>query len=337
MKRCLFSIVVALAAWQFAVAGAAAAENFTRQQDIIYGRKFGTALTMDVFTPKKQNGAAAIVCISGGWVSNHDQINPAFAFTLLNRGYTVFCVVHGSQPKFTIPECIEDINRAVRYIRTHADDFHIDSNRLGITGASAGGHLSLMLGCAGCEGDPKAKDPVDRASSCVQAVACFFPPTDFLNYGQPGIKSLGIEPNHKFKPPFDFRVQDPQTKMFVPVDMETREKIVKEVSPIYHVNAGDAPTLILHGDADELVPLQQSEVIVEKFKESGVPVELVVKKGAGHGVWPSMLIQDFGTIADWFDQHLKAADKQADPPAGDKPAGEQAAAETNKAAEATAN
>ncbi len=284
------------------------AEKFTRQQDIIYGRKYGTALTMDVFTPAKPNGAAVIVCISGGWVSNHEQINPAFCFTLLNRGYTIFAVVHGSQPKFTIPECIADINRAVRYIRTHADQFGVDGNRIGITGASAGGHLSLMLGCAGTDGDPTAKDPVERTSSCVQAVACFFPPTDFLNYGQPGIKSLGLEPDHKFKAPFDFHVHDPKSKMFVPVDLETRERIVKEVSPIYHVDAGDAPALILHGDADELVPLQQSELIVEKFKEAGVPVELIVKKGAGHGVWPSMLIQDFSTIADWFDKHLPATE-----------------------------
>ena len=92
------------------------------------------------------------------------------------------------------------------------------------------------------------------------------------------------------------------------------------MSPIYHVNAGDAPTLILHGDADELVPLQQSEIIVEKFKEAGVPAELIVKKGAGHGIWPSMLIQDFGTIADWFDQHL--LDKPA--PAAERRGGRRA-------------
>ena len=155
MKRSSRLVVWALTAWLVSAGAALAAEKFTRQQDIIYGRKFGTALTMDVFTPPKPNGAAVIVCISGGWVSNHDQINPAFAFTLLNRGYTVFAVVHGSQPKFTIPECVEDINRAVRYIRTHADDFKIDGDKIGITGASAGGHLSLMLGCAGCEGDPE--------------------------------------------------------------------------------------------------------------------------------------------------------------------------------------
>ena len=316
MKRVIAGALLVLVVLA-SVADAAKPMPYDREQDIIYGRKFGTALTMDVFTPQEQNGAAVIVCISGGWISNHEQINPAFAFTLLNRGYTVFAVVHGSQPKFTIPECVEDINRAVRYIRTHADEFKVDGDKIGITGASAGGHLSLMLGCAGCEGDPKAKDPVDRASSCVQAVACFFPPTDFLNYGEPGVKSLGIEPEHKFKAPFDFRVHDAEKKMFVPVDMQTREKIVKEVSPIYHVNEGDAPTLIMHGDADDLVPLQQSEIIIEKFKEAGVPAELVVKKGAGHGLWPSMLIQDFGAFADWFDQHLldKPAPSEAAEPA----------------------
>jgi acetyl esterase/lipase len=295
-------------AWMMLLAISAtsqAEESFTRQEDVIYGRKFGTALTMDVFTPKQNaNGAAVILCISGGWVSDHDRIQPMMVAELLKHGFTAFAVVHGSQPKFTIPECVADINRSVRYIRFHAADFKIDPARIGISGASAGGHLSLMLGCAGDNGNPDAKDPVDRTSSRVQAVACFFPPTDFLNYGKPGVKSLGIEPEHRFKPPFDFHQQDAATKLFKPVDMETREKICKEMSPCYYVTSDDAPTLIIHGDADELVPLQQSELIVEKFKEASVPVELVVKKGGGHG-WPTILA-DFKTIADWFDKYLKA-------------------------------
>ncbi len=288
------------------VASTSAAE-FTRHEDVIYGRKFGTALTMDVFTPNKNaNGAALVLCMSGGWVSSHDQIQPVFVNEFIKRGYSVFAVVHGSQPKFTVPECIADINRSVRYIRTHAEDFKIDPNRIGISGASAGGHLSLMLGCAGDAGDPKAKDPVDRASSRVQAVACFFPPTDFLNYGKPGFKALGDRGRaSKFKAPFDFHEQDPETKLFKPVDQATRERIVKEVSPIYHVSKDDAPTLLIHGDADELVPLQQSEIMVEKLKEAGVPAELVVKKGVGHG-WPSILFDDSRTIANWFDKYLKS-------------------------------
>jgi len=310
MKRCFrMSLFVPAMLLLVALGQARAAESFTRTEDIIYGRKYGMALTMDMFKPAKQNGAAVIVCISGGWKSDHDLINPVMAMELLSRGYTVFAVVHGSQPKFTIPECVADINRSVRFIRTHAEEYGIDPDRIGISGASAGGHLSLMLGCAGTDGDPKSKDPVDRASSRVQAVACLFPPTDFFNYGEPGVKSLGLEPNHQFKAPFDFREEDPKTKLLVTVDMETREKICREMSPITHVNAGDAPTLILHGDADKLVPLQQSEIIVEKFKEAGVPVELVVKKGGGHGLWPSIM-QDFKTIADWYDKYLPAKETQ---------------------------
>src|SRR5262245_47983674 len=158
-----------------------------RKRDVIYGRKFGMALTMDVFTPKeKANGVGLIPVISGGWFSSTDAINPVVYKTFLDRGYTIFAVCHGSQPKFTIPEIVEDMNRAVRFIRHNAQDYKIDPDQLGVFGASAGGHLSLMLGMAGATGDPEAKDPIDRLSSRVQAVAAFFPPTDLLNYGVKG-------------------------------------------------------------------------------------------------------------------------------------------------------
>src|ERR1700679_596719 len=153
---------------------------FDRKEDVIYGRKFGTALTMDVFTPRKDaNGIGVVLVVSGGFVSSHESIQPVFIRPLTDRGYTVFAVVHGSQPRFTVPEIIADMNRAVRFIRYHSKDYGIDPAHIGICGASAGGHLSLMIGTAGTEGKPDANDPVDRESSRVQAVACFFPPTDF--------------------------------------------------------------------------------------------------------------------------------------------------------------
>ena len=282
----------------------AAGYAYERQQDVIYRAQIRHGPHDGRVHPKRAERCGSGLVMSGGWVSSKDQIQPIFVFDLMKRGYTVFAVVHGSQPKFTIPECVADLHRAVRYIRTNADDFQIDPNRIGISGASAGGHLSLMMGCAGETGNPKSKDPVDRASSRVQAVACFFPPTDFLNYGKLGEKVLGIEPNHQFKAPFDFHEQEAGTKLFKPVDMETRERIVKEISPIYYVTKDDPPVLIIHGDADELVPLQQSELMVAKLKETGVPVELVVKKGGGHG-WPTILA-DFVTLGEWFDKYLKA-------------------------------
>jgi acetyl esterase/lipase len=224
---------------------------------------------------------------------------------LLKRGYTVFEVVHGSQPKFTIPEVLEDMHRAVRYIRYHAADYGIDPQRIGISGASAGGHLSLMQGTAGAKGDPEAKDPIDRESSRVQAVACFFPPTDFLNYGQPGENAIGRGVLKNFKAPFDFQEFDKETKHFVDITDEAKiEEIGRQISPVNHVTADDPPTLIIHGDADKLVPIQQAELIVDKLKTTGVPAEVVVKKGAAHG-WPN-LPDDMKTIADWFDKYLAA-------------------------------
>jgi len=279
-------------------------EHFTRQSDVIYGRKHGMALTMDVFQPKENaNGAAIIWTVSGGWFSSHEHINLDFLRELLSRGYTVFAVVHGSQPQFTVPEAVADMNRAVRYIRSHAAEYGIDPNRIGISGGSAGGHLSLMIGTAGSPGDEKAKDDVEKASSRVQAVACFFPPTDFLNYGTPGFEWLNQGIKDPLRAPFDFREWDAERKYFAPVSEEKRREIARQISPAHHVSSDDPPTLLIHGDKDYLVPLQQSELIIEKFKAAGVPCELIVKKGDAHG-WKDWH-DDMKAIADWFDKYLK--------------------------------
>ncbi|WP_435007279.1 prolyl oligopeptidase family serine peptidase [Tundrisphaera lichenicola] len=280
------------------------------KEDVIYGRKFGTALTMDVFTPHKANGAAVVFMVSGGFFSSHEAINEKTVGPLLDRGYTVFAVVHGSQPKFTLTEIISDVNRALRYIRYHAKDYGIDPDRIGVTGASAGGHLSLILGTNGDPGDPKAKDPVDRESSRVRAVACFFPPTDFLNFGGEG-KAIIHPTDHQrpFRAAFDYHVLDMAKNLWVPVTDEAKlREITRQVSPVSHVSSDDAPTLIYHGDADTLVPVQQSESIVEKLKAAGVDAKLVVKPGAGHG-WGGM-DQDLGKFADWFDEHMKPAESK---------------------------
>src|SRR5207249_7372985 len=143
---------------------------------------------------------------------------------------------------------------------------------------SAGGHLSLMMGTSGKDGDPKAPDEVDRGSSRVQAVACFFPATDFLNFGRPGKELL----DRALQPPFtaavDFHEYDRKKALFVPVTDEKKLRaIMRQISPAQHVDTSNAPALIIHGDKDDLVPLQQSELILAKFKEAGVPAELIIR------------------------------------------------------------
>src|SRR5437899_2422467 len=119
MRRVLLLPVVGLALLLAVVPSPAQdAPDFTRTRDVIYGRKFGLALTLDVFTPKKgANGIGVVSVVSGGWFSRPEMISPPFYYELLRRGYTVFAVVHGSQPRFTIDSAHEDVSRAVRFIR----------------------------------------------------------------------------------------------------------------------------------------------------------------------------------------------------------------------------
>jgi len=210
--------------------------------------------------------------------------------------------------KFNLEEITQDMHRATRFIRAHAKDFNIDGNRIGITGGSAGGHLSLMQGMTGADGDPKAKDPVDRASSSIQAVACIFPPTDFLNWGEKGKIMLGEHPKVPVGGAFAFYEQDKKTLILVPVtDQEKRKEIGKKMSPIYHISSNSPPTLIVHGDKDSLVPLEQAERMIARLKEAGVPAELDVKVDGDHG--KITVEYALPKIADWFDKYLKKAEK----------------------------
>lgn len=266
--------------------------------DVIYSHKVGVALTMDVFKPAKPNGIGVIWMVSGGWVSTHEGINPGLAQFFTSRGDTVFEVVHGSQPKFTVPEIVQDIHRAVRFIRFHAAEYGVDPNRLGISGASAGGHLSLMMGAYGTDGTRGSTDPVNRVSSAVQAVACFFPPTDFLNYGKEGASAMKIDTLKGYWPAFGLTDK---------TSPEDAEKVGRLISPIYGVTDKMPPTLIIHGDADPLVPIQQSQLFMAKLEELKIPHRLEVRPGKGHG-WVG-LEKDIPLLADWFDAHLPKSAK----------------------------
>ncbi len=284
-------------------------DNFTKTE-LIYGRKDGMALTMFMLTPKNNQKTKAIVSIaSGNWRSG---IINAERFAKRNKiytdkGYTVFVVMHGSQPRYTIPDAVADIKRAVQFIRYNARKFNVDENHIGITGQSSGGHLALMAGLSDDTKKENAEDPVDRVSDRVQAIAVFYPPTDFLNWGQSGIDLSVLQQllvRAGVASAFDFKVWSDSSNTYTAVtDAQKKLEISKQYSPVYSVTTDDPPVVIIHGDADKTVPLQQSEILVRKLNDVSIVNQLVIIKDAGHG-WENSET-DEKLFIDWFDKYLK--------------------------------
>jgi acetyl esterase/lipase len=267
--------------------------EITHTKDVIYGRKAGVVLTFDVFQPAKPNGAGILYIHSAGFASSHDAIQPSRYRRLLQSGYTVFAVVHGSTPHFSLAEIEADLHRAVRFIRQQASVYRIDPDRLGTLGFSAGGHAALTLAVKGKAGDTKAKDPLDRLSSEVQAAVAFFPPTDFLNYGSANRQAPWTIPLVRMK-----------TSPGDPAHSLTEQtRLLREASPIYFVHAKQAPILILQGDKDYGVPLEQARSFQKQSEAAKATCELIIKEGQGHG-WPKME-EDLVTAIEWFDRHLQ--------------------------------
>lgn len=267
--------------------------EFTVTQGIVYTKRHGHDLTLDVVKPANPSGSGILVMVSGRWKSDPRKFQPWMAASFLREGHTLFAISHLSQPEAAIQEIVEDVHRAARFVRHHAKDYGIDPNRLGVFGGSSGGHLSLMLATRGGPGDPNAADPVDHESSAVQAATVFYPVTDLLNLG-PSTENPGDG-----GPPKSFR------KSFGPKasDMNEWQSIGHNISPIFHVTNSLPPIFIAHGDADTLVPLEQSTRFKQRAAELGREVALTIRPGKKHG-WPTM-IWDAHLFAAWLAERLK--------------------------------
>jgi len=282
-----------------------AAPTYEQEVDHVYATIDGEDFHMDIFTPNDKqeqkgveysdegDGIGIVDIASGAWFSGRDKIQQhkmARIFTIFcARGYTVFAVRPGTRPKYDAMEMVDHVKAAIRYIKANADKYDIDPDRLGLTGASAGGHLASLTALLAEDDDPEATDPLLKHDTHVAAVGIFFPPTDFLDWE-------GRDNAHDFVGNIYWRGG---------VEGRTEEEIkarAKEISPRHQVRPDAPPFLIYHGDADPLVPLSQSEVLVEALKELGNQAELRVKVGGGH---PWLTIpEEVAKIADWMDEQL---------------------------------
>lgn len=299
-RRLTFPLTACCAALTFTAPGRAETAAPAIVPDVIYGHKAGMALTYDVIKPAQPNGAAVLFMVSGGWVSIWADPAPfikaamgaknqnAFGM-ILEHGFTLVLVRHGSSPYFKVPDAVADVRRAVRHFRLHAATHGIDPRRLGVFGASAGGHLSLMLGTASDEGNPASADPVEKVSDRVAAVTAYVPPTDLTGY-----------------------INDPRfPALHFPADQ------ADSVSPLKQVTADDAPSLLVHGAKDTLVIPSHSENIAAAFRKAGVPTDLLIFPEAGHGFTGADEKTAATALVAWFEKYLSPTAAGA----GDAPAG----------------
>ncbi len=233
-----------------------------RVQDVIYMKAGGTAFTMDVLKPARPNKAAVVFIVSGGWASDHSMLanyTPDLEKTFVDGGFTVFEVVHGAQPRYKVAEIVEQVKTAIRFVHAHAADYGIDTNRVGVSGISSGGHLALMVGSS--------------PDSPVNAVAAISPPTDLANWGKPGLLLTDDPPFSVFIPALEIDPKAPKSDS---------EAVARKLSPVTFVNAKFPPTLIVHGDGDKIVPLQQAQAMDKALAKLDVAHKLEVVAGGGH-------------------------------------------------------
>jgi acetyl esterase/lipase len=277
------------------------------ESNVVYGMFSGLALLGDIHHPARPNGYGVVVVPGSAFSAplsfdaNALKNNPTgidLANALNRGGYLAFVVNHRAAPRFQYPAAVEDVQRAVRFLRANATTYGIDPNRIGSVGSSSGGHLASMAGTLDGTGDPKATDVVLRQSAKVQAVVAFYAP-------------------------FDLRIQFKESSangvpeaLFVGAGLreglansDSELKLHLAASPITHVSADDPPFLLLHGDEDTTVPMSQSTAMRAALEKASVPVTQITVKNRRHG-------RNFGLPPDdqrlqnYRDQMTRWLDKQ---------------------------
>ena len=205
----------------------------------------------------------------------------------VSKGYAVAAINYRLSQHATFPAQIEDCKAAIRWLRAHAKEYNLAADRIGVWGASAGGHLVALLGTSGDVKDLEGKQGNLDQSSRVQAVVDWFGPTDFTKMG-----GSHDQPN------------SPEARLLGGPVQENKDK-AKRASPITYVAKDNPPFLILHGDKDQTVPFSQSALLAEALKKAGVEVTLQPVKGAGHGGREFSSAENLKLIEEFLDRHLK--------------------------------
>ncbi|HUQ71822.1 MAG TPA: alpha/beta hydrolase [Planctomycetaceae bacterium] len=260
------------------------------ERDVAYVSDGHERQKLDLYIPPGDNSKRPLIVWvhGGGWKQGSKEHTPAIP--ALSQGCVVASINYRLSQHAPFPAQIQDCQAAIRWLRGNAEKYGIDPDRIGVWGASAGGHLVALLGTAS---DTDAWEKIGEhrdQSAKVQCVVDWFGPADFSLFGEivakPGT-SVG--------------------QLIGPIDGDAKEKF-RRASPVTYITHDDPPFLIMHGDQDKLVPLRQSEKLRDDLKAAGVTVELVTLEGAAHGGAQFLEEATRSKIRGFFAEHLHIAE-----------------------------
>jgi acetyl esterase/lipase len=267
----------------------AARREIRVENDVVFGKGGASELKLDLAMPKDGEGPfPAIVCLhGGGWVSGDRKQLQKSIEALARRGYVAVTPDYRLAPRDRFPAQIEDCKAAVRWLRANAEQYHINTRKIGAIGFSAGAHLACLLGVTGKNDGLEGEGGNTEQSSAVQAVVSFFGPTDLT------------------QAVWD---KDVQTKNLMPLlggTIEEKRHAYRKASPMTYAGKNAPPFLFLHGTEDHLVPIKQSQDLADKLRKAGVSARVVPVEGEGHGWRGEKLLITITQMMDFFDETLK--------------------------------
>jgi acetyl esterase/lipase len=241
------------------------------QKDIAYDSAHA-AQKLDVYLAQSDAPLPAMVFLhGGGWRGGSKNSVPGWLMNgVREKWWSVVSVEYRFTDVAPHPAQVKDCLRAIQFVRCSAAKWNIDPQRIGVTGGSAGGHLSLWVALHDDVADAKSSDPVAKQWSRVACAVSFAGPTDWSLLGKLEHKHPAYRTLLGYKPGTPADEMDAQAKA--------------DVSPISFVSKDDPPIMQVHGDKDDIVPIEHARNMHERLKSAGVKTELVVIPGANHGV-----------------------------------------------------
>jgi len=246
---------------------------------------------LDLYLPATGTNLPLIVWIhGGGWMEGSKENPPGLRFLI--HGFALASINYRLSQDAIFPAQLIDCKAAIRWLRAHALEHGIDPNRIGVWGASAGGHLVALLGATGGVKEfDQGENP--GVSSRVQAVCDWFGPTDLAQ-----ITKYPSDINHAGP-------DSPESRLLGGPIAQNLEKAAR-ANPIRYITKDDPPFLIMHGDKDPTVPLEQSRLLAEALQKAGVPVIFRVVPGGGHGGPAFRQQEELDRLYNFFVRNLKS-------------------------------